>query len=680
MFNSLYFNKITKMNEKPKNELMFIQNEILLDIKKVENKLESKIFKVSASFDDLQEKMNKKIENIENDLEILIEKTETLKEGDLFEKQIESRMNLLNKKIDDYFSRMDSKVMMLQTTLKDSCNKYDKLFSNNFVVPGLIGERCQYPNLQAFLENANKKINESLRMKEQQSFDFKKYKEKLEGIAQKNRTQLQTFEKTIDNLSKENENQCQGRYAIIGEKLNKLKLENEKYSIELVNKWNNLDEKWTKEEETLNNSLKQYNEELKTYKNLFNDMNDKIKAFEEQYNNFQENIKMFNGLNKNVQDIQNSLNKYDLRFNQINNKFLVIKRNMNDKIEVMKYRNNIKNSNNNSSESLNVKTNNFYSPKSNFIEFLRKKVEEEENKFPNFNNSKKNDNIEENALNNENDKLPQKEKNIKIENNIIIGNNIKKYNNNLYNNIDKNYVKVKKPKSNCIEKSYEKTRINNIVFDSEFLRRSDYLGNAYMNEYYSQNYRIKRSRNLYNNRIKSGRISQYHLINNENNINDELNKNSKNNYKLSQRDYDINENLKEDYDNKKDNNIFSNMYKNYINNQLDNDSNEAVFSPGRKYMYLDEKINILSNVVIDSLNKLIFEVNNLKNKNKEINSDDKNKDYSSFKKKKIKYSLSDKNVFFISPSNKNATKFQEINIENQTFLNQKFKMKENEKK
>ena len=672
------------MNEKPKNELMFIQNEILLDIKKVENKLESKIFKVSASFDDLQEKINKKLENIENELEILTEKTDTLKEGDSFEKQIESRMTLLNKKIDEYFSRMDSKVIILQTTLKDSCYKYDKIFSNNFLVPGLIGERFQYPNLQTFLESANKKINESLRMKEQQSFDFKKYKEKLEGIAQKNRTQLQTFEKTIDNLSKENENQFQGRYAIIEEKLNKLKLENEKYSIELVNKCNNLDEKWTKEVDSLNNSLKQCNEELKTYKNMFNDINDKINAFEEQYINFQENIKMFNGLNKTVQDIQKSLNKYDLRFNQINNKFLVIKKNMNDKNEVMKYRNNLKNSNNNS-ESLNIKTNNFYSPKSNFIEFLRKKVEEEEeNKFHNLNNSKKNENIEENDLNNENDKLPQKEKNIKIENKIIIENNKKKNKNIRYNSIDKNYIRVKKPKSNSIEGSYEKTRINDIVFDSEFLRRSNYLSNAYMNEYYSQNYRIKRNRNLYNNRIKSGRISQYHLINNENNVNDEqnfqINKNSKNNYKLNQRDYDINENLKDDYDNKKDSSLFSKMYKSYINNQLDNDSSEGFFSPGRKYMYLDEKINILSNVVIDSLNKLIFEVNNLKNKNNQINSDDKNKDLSSFKKKKIKYSLSDKNVFFNSPSNKNATKFKEINFENQTFLNQKFKMKENEKK
>ena len=672
------------MNEKPKNEMMFIQNEILLDIKKVENKLESKIFKVSASFDDLQEKISKKLENIENELEILTEKTETLKEGDSFEKQIETRINLLNKKVDDYLSRLDSKVIILQTTVKDSISKYDKIFNNNFVVPGLIGERSQYPNLQSFLESANKKINEALRMKEQQIFDFKKYKEKLEGIAQKNRTQLQTFERTIDNLSKENENQCQGRYAIIGEKLKNLKLENEKYSIEFINKFNNMNEKWEKKEETLNNSLKQYNEELKTFKDMFNDINNKIKAFEEQYNNFQENIKMFNGLNKNVQDIQNSLNKFDSRFNQINNKLLMIKKNLNDKIEVIKNRNNIRNFNNDNSESFNIKTNNFYSPKSNYIEFFRKKEEEEENTFPNLINSKKNESIEEN-VNNESSKLTQKEKNLQIKNNIIIESNKNKFKNSRYNSIDKNYIKVKKSKINSAEESHERMRINDIVFDSDFLRRTNYISNAYMNEFYSQNYRFKRARILYNNRIKSGRISQYHLINNENNINDVQNlqiKNSINNNKLNQRDYDINENLKEEYDNKKDISIFANLHRsqNYINNKLDNDPGEVLFSPGHKYLYLDEKINILSNVMVDTLNKLIFEVNNLKNKSKQIHLDDKSKDLSSLKTKNIKYSLSDKNLFLISPSNKDITKYKKINIENQTFLNQKFKMKDNEKK
>ena len=49
------------MTEKPKNELMFLQNEILGDIKNVETKLDNKIFKVSSSFEGLKDTTEKKI-------------------------------------------------------------------------------------------------------------------------------------------------------------------------------------------------------------------------------------------------------------------------------------------------------------------------------------------------------------------------------------------------------------------------------------------------------------------------------------------------------------------------------------------------------------------------------------------------------------------------------------------
>ena len=48
------------MIEKPKNELMFLQIEILGDIKNVETKIDNKIFKISSSFDNLKEITEKK--------------------------------------------------------------------------------------------------------------------------------------------------------------------------------------------------------------------------------------------------------------------------------------------------------------------------------------------------------------------------------------------------------------------------------------------------------------------------------------------------------------------------------------------------------------------------------------------------------------------------------------------
>jgi len=661
------------MLEKPKNELMFLQNEILGDIKNVETKLDNKIFKISSSFDNLKETTEKKINSLDNSLKIMLEKIESLKEGDSYEKQINSKMNLLNKKIDDYFSRMDSKIVILQNDLRDSCYKYDKALANNFQVPGLIGERCQFPSLKSFLEFCHKKINESIKMKDQQNIDFKRYKEKLDGVILKNKTQLQTYENNIDAYNKENENKCQGRFAIIEERLNSLRVENGKYSFELVNKYNNFDEKFTKIDEMLNNSFKQYNEEMKIFKDMFKDTSDRMKIFEEEYHNFQEKIKLFNGLNKNIQDIQNNVNKYNIKFNQINNKFLAIKKEINEKYEEMKNKlNNTNiNTNNNSNnryddnfEPHHIDINNINEFKPSYNQFYQQKEEENNS----LNNNKQKENIKDSILN----KLTLNTKDTKSEE---INKTIHKKD---HCYILRSYGSKKK---NKLDDSYVYTKINDIIFDSNFLRNSNFVGNSSMNEYYNQSYRIKRRKNLYNNRVKSGRISQNPFTNNDNNIDEktiQINRNNRNNVKRgnSLPDYDFNENINEDIDNKKESTIFPNMHKSqtFIRKKLDNDSSEILFPPGHKYLYLDEKINILTNVIVDTLNKLIFEMNKLKNNNKQ------NSGNNSVQKKKLVTSLLDKKILFNSPSNMNVKNYEKLNIENQEKHYKILKVKDNEAK
>jgi len=662
------------MIEKPKNELMFLQNEILGDIKNVETKIDNKIFKISSSFDNLKEITEKKINSLDNSLKIMLEKIESLKEGDSYEKQINSKMNLLNKKIDDYFSRMDSKIVILQNDLRDSCYKYDKALSNNFQVPGLIGERCQFSSLKSFLEFCHKKINESLKMKDKQNIDFKRYKEKLDGVILKNKTQLQTYENNIDAYNKENENKCQGRFAIIEERLNSLRVENGKYSFELVNKCNNFDEKFTKIDEMLNNSFKQYNEEMKIFKDMFKDTSDRMKIFEEEYHNFQEKIKLFNGLNKSIQDIQNNVNKYNIKFNQINNKFLAIKNEINEKYEEMtnKLNNTNINTNNNNRyddnfEPHHIDINNINEFKPNYNQFYQQKEEENNS----LNNNKQKENIKDSILN----KLTLNTKETKSEE---INKTIHKKD---HRYILRSYGSKKKNKLHNSDDSYVYTKINDIIFDSNFLRNSNFVGNSSMNEYYNQSYRIKRRKNLYNNRVKSGRISRNPFTNNDNNIDEktiQINRNNRNKVKRgnSLPDYDFNENINEDIDNKKESTIFPNMHKSqtFIRKKLDNDSSEILFPPGHKYLYLDEKINILTNVMVGTLNKLIFEINKLRNNNKH------NTDDNSVQKQKLVASLLDKKILFNSPSNMNVKNYEKSNIENQEKHYKILKVKDNEAK
>ena len=66
--------------------------------------------------------------------------------------------------------------------MHDITFKYDKLFINNLTSPGLIGDRCQFPNTRDFFEFVDNKLKDLSESKDMQNKDMKMYKEKLENL------------------------------------------------------------------------------------------------------------------------------------------------------------------------------------------------------------------------------------------------------------------------------------------------------------------------------------------------------------------------------------------------------------------------------------------------------------------------------------------------------------------
>ena len=629
------------MYEIPKNDLMFLQNEILGDIKKVENKLESKIFKLSESLDDQKSTYEKKYIHLESLFNILKQKTQNLKSNDSSEKETTTKINSLDKKIDQYYSRLESKIILLQKNLQDSNYKIDKAILNANQVPGLIGDRCPYVSMREFYESTHKKINESLRNKEQQSMDLKKYKEKMDAVITKNNTQLPLFENKItnyfDSQIRDIDNKFKERIDIIEERMNGLRIENGKHSTNLIEKCNELNEKYENIDNTIKNSIEKYNEEITEFINSFKNMNNDIKHFEEKYNLFKEKFNMLNKLDDNVKQIKNNFNKLDNKINEISNKIITSKKEESD-FEENKNKSIIINKNNNN---------------------IIYKLQNEEMEINSLINSKQNKNKENISL---------KKLNIK-NNNINVGLRKINYKTN-YLDLVKNY---QKKKENFYDESYEYTKINNIVFDADFFRRSNYLGNSYSNDYYNQNYRIKKPQKLLY-RIKSCKYTNKlnHLSINENNMKDEQssininnNINNGNHNSLENDLYD-----KEDYDNRKELLITSNLWKKY-----DLEPSETYYPPSHKFLYLDKKIDILSNVMVDSINKLIYQINYLKKQNLNINA-------SEGKEENMKNSPLKKRQFFRSPSYIGKSNFKKVYSEKRRKLSQRFNIvsKDNDNK
>ena len=423
------------MIEANKNDLMIIQNELLGDIKNVEIKLNERIKLLSQSFEEQKSGFEKKINVLEKAYNSLLQLTEPKKSiDDSKEKEIISEINIINKALEENSSRLEIKINDLQENLKETTYKYDRAIADNFVIPGLVGAKAPFKSLRELIETTYKKSNDSLKLKEKQGMDLKKYKEKMENIISMNKSELTTMEsklnKTFQSQIKDLEKKFNERIDITEERINTMRVENGKYTYDLLAQGKEIKNDCEQMNKELRNSLNEHNKEFLNYINIFKEAEEKLINFEEKYNTFKSDL---NSINENFENINKKNSNLENKIKDIEKTILNSKRSIHDYFENTE----ISKSNINSG----------------FIE------EDEKNSF----------------LSNRMKKL-----------------DIKKIQNDRKNLISKSYLKSNG--FQISEDNEENTKINSLLFDAEFFGDSKQLGNSFNYEFLNDTDKIKRAK------------------------------------------------------------------------------------------------------------------------------------------------------------------------------------------
>ena len=423
------------MIEANKNDLMIIQNELLGDIKNVEIKLNERIKLLSQSFEEQKSGFEKKINVLEKAYNSLLQLTEPKKSiDDSKEKEIISEINTINKTLEENSSRLEIKINDLQENLKETTYKYDRAIADNFVIPGLVGAKAPFKSLRELIETTYKKSNDSLKLKEKQGMDLKIYKEKMENIISMNKSELTTMEsklnKTFQSQIKDLEKKFNERIDITEERINTMRVENGKYTYDLLAQGKEIKNDCEQMNKELRNSLNKHNKEFLNYINIFKEAEEKLINFEEKYNTFKSDL---NSINENFENINKKNSNLENKIKDIEKTILNSKRSIHDYLENTE----ISKSNINSG----------------FIE------EDEKNSF----------------LSNRMKKL-----------------DIKKIQNERKNLISKSYLKSNG--FQISEDNEENTKINSLLFDAEFFGDSKQLGNSFNYEFLNDTDKIKRAK------------------------------------------------------------------------------------------------------------------------------------------------------------------------------------------
>ena len=281
-----------------KSDFIFFKNEILEDLKRFENKLNNKILLNSNTILEQGKKNKEEISNVKNKIFEMMNSSSNNEE----KIEIKSKLTQYKTKIDEFIFVYNTKINSLEKQINDMGFKYDKIFINNLIIPGLIGNSCPFSTAKLFFEYVNKKLKDLSYDKDIINKNNKLNKDKLESLIKQFQMQIDLAESKFsffrNEFSKKFEQKSEQKLAEIEERIDKLRLENGAHSFELKKITEDLNIELDKIKEVKNDlsnkfdiALNNLKKEEKNFKREMNIFKNEIKLWKSKYNDMNGNLK-----------------------------------------------------------------------------------------------------------------------------------------------------------------------------------------------------------------------------------------------------------------------------------------------------------------------------------------------------------------------------------------------------
>ena len=234
-----------------------------------------------------------------------------------------SKFELFVNKTNDQLITHEIRINNLSSDFIKSTQKYDKIYLDNLELPGYIGKFAKFKNCQAFFEHVIREIDKINQYKEKNNIDLKTYKEKLDSIIKsfhllvKNNNEAQI--KYIKQLNDKCFRECKDMNELLSNRVSDLRIENAKYSIELVKKNEEMNKEWKKIFEIKDSLLNMVNEKMNNMKNIFNLNNNCFNSIKKEFEEFKSKINEIILFYKEIKSENNSNANSNINLNLNNN-------------------------------------------------------------------------------------------------------------------------------------------------------------------------------------------------------------------------------------------------------------------------------------------------------------------------------------------------------------------------
>ena len=279
------------------NSLAYFKEEMINSLSQMEEKTSNKISYFDSFLHNQLESFQSKLSDFQSLINVLSEKTTKL------EMKTESLSNSMPqlKNVNENLITSDIKIANLEKDFEKMCNKYDKIFSENLKVQGVIGDYCKFKSIKDFINVTFNEVNTLKCFKDKTTFDIKGINENILGLKSKVESIKITNGNYINERLKLVEKDYEEKINQYLDKIMEIKVINAKYYQDIIA---NI-EKINKEIELIQvlkiDLKKQYEDFIsqmeKNNKNLYDD-------FDEIKNNFQKIKNQFKNIYEFIKDVR----------------------------------------------------------------------------------------------------------------------------------------------------------------------------------------------------------------------------------------------------------------------------------------------------------------------------------------------------------------------------------------
>ena len=253
--------------------MIYFKNDILSDIKKFENNMNSKITEINNILKSNEEEYNLKFTKISNAISELIEIVSNRKYDN---EKIEELLQMKNL-IWAHINENKNKLLTITKDMENAIFRYDRIIIDNLELPGIVGNKCKYTTMRDFFEYVYHEIKADRIFREEQILGNQKYKERIENLINSLSLRSNEIYRVSNDICSDKlknfEIMINTKFETTEVQLDKLRVENGKYATELKSKVDKINIAWEKLEKLKNDMNAVINEELKKFKKVVENNN-----------------------------------------------------------------------------------------------------------------------------------------------------------------------------------------------------------------------------------------------------------------------------------------------------------------------------------------------------------------------------------------------------------------------